>query len=110
MERLSADIDDPVLWTRFGADVWRPWYAPAWVEAAVLTGHRHVQDRLDRASVAVGRNPVAARLVDRARALAQGDGEGLRRTGSALARLGCRYQARRTRELTASLEAASPWP
>lgn len=98
-ERLSADIDDPALWARFNAALWRPWYAAAWAEAAVLAGHRHVQDRLDRASLAVGQNPVAARLVDRARALAQGDEEGLERAGSALTRLGCRYQARRTRQL-----------
>ncbi len=99
VERLSADIDDPVVWARFGAALWRPWYAAAWAEAAVLAGHRHHQDRLDRASAAVAQNPVAARLVDRAKALARSDDEGLRRSGSALARLGCHYQARRTRHL-----------
>jgi predicted ATPase/DNA-binding CsgD family transcriptional regulator len=78
--------------------VWRTWYAAVWVEAAALSGHQDTADRIQRARLATAGNPIATAIVDRAAALATGDGgrDGLTAAAAALEAAGCRYQWART--------------
>jgi predicted ATPase/DNA-binding CsgD family transcriptional regulator len=85
--------------------MWRPWYAAMWAEAAVLTDHPGVADRLQRARTAATGNPIATAIVNRAAALAGrypgqngrgGDRAGLAAAAAALQKAGCHYQWART--------------
>jgi hypothetical protein len=78
--------------------MWRPWYAALWAEAAVTSGHHDAAARLDRARRMCTDNPIATAILDRAAALARGDGDrdGLTAAAAALEDAGCRYQWART--------------
>jgi hypothetical protein len=78
--------------------LWRPWYAALWAEAAVLAGRADVPDRIARARTMTTDNPIAAAIVERAAALAAGDGgrDGLTVAATQLAAAGCHYQWART--------------
>jgi predicted ATPase/DNA-binding SARP family transcriptional activator len=75
---------------------WRPWYAALWVESAVLSAHPDATERLHRARPLTADNRIAAAIVDRARALADGDRAHLLAAAEALNTAGCRYQWART--------------
>lgn len=75
---------------------WRPWYAAAWAEAAVLARLPDRRDRLDSARFFTTGNPVAAWLVDRAEALDAGDQARVLATAPVLGEAGCRYQQARS--------------
>jgi hypothetical protein len=92
MRRLHTPLEQFRDWA---SGMWRPWYAALWAEAAVLTGHPDAATRIDRARLATTDNPVAAAIVDRAGALADGRG-GLHPAAVALEAAGCRYQWART--------------
>lgn len=76
--------------------LWRPWYAAAWAEAAVLTSHPGAADRVRRARLATAGNPIAAAVVDRAAALADANRPKVLAAATALLAAGCRYQWART--------------
>ncbi|HEV7657892.1 MAG TPA: LuxR C-terminal-related transcriptional regulator [Mycobacteriales bacterium] len=86
----------PEEFTQWYSGLWRSWYAAAWAEAAVLSGHAEAADRVRRAREATAGNPVATAVVERAAAVAGGDGDGLAAAAEALAEAGCHYQWART--------------
>jgi hypothetical protein len=99
LERLSADIDDVVIWRHWVAARWRPWYAALWAEAAVLGGHPDATSRLQRAAVAVRDNDIAVAIVQRAFDLLRGERKAIGSHAQSFARLGCAYQRCRTEAL-----------
>ena len=76
--------------------LWLPWYAAAWAEAAVLTAHPDVDERLRQATDAARVNEIASALVERAAALHRGRADDLDAIAARLSALGCPYQADRT--------------
>lgn len=82
--------------------LWIPWYAAAWAEAAILTGEDQ-EATVARAFAATGANEPATLLVDRAAARRARDTASLRRIARRLDRLGCEYQAQRTRTWVAGV-------
>ncbi|MGH3481950.1 MAG: ATP-binding protein [Nocardioidaceae bacterium] len=102
--RLSADVDDHDVWHTWVGGMWRPWYAALWTEAAVLARRSDAEARLARGVEATRENPIAAAIVARAADLARGDRDLLPRHADSFARLGCRYQERRTHDLAAGEE------
>ena len=68
--------DPPGLPDRQYGGLWRPWYAAAWAEAAVLAGLPDAAERVKQAGALTGGNPIAAALVRRATGLAAGSGTG----------------------------------
>jgi len=86
---LATGPDELLRWYE---GIWRPWYAAAWVEAAVLAGTDDAAARVPAARRATGDSPVATALVDRAAALLAGDEAGVLAAAAALDRAGFRYQ------------------
>jgi hypothetical protein len=76
--------------------LWRPWYAAAQAEAAVLSGHPGAAAWVRRARLASAGNPLAAAVVGRAAALAGASRPKLLAAASALLAAGSRYQWART--------------
>jgi hypothetical protein len=70
---LAAVTDDPETLMAWHTASWRPWYAALWAEAAVLADRDDVPDRLERARALASQNPLAAAIVDRSAALADGE-------------------------------------
>jgi len=99
VERLSADLDDPVVWGRFTPCMWKPWYAALWAEAAVMGSRTDAPERIDRGRLAARDNAVATAIVDRAAAIEAGDRSPLTRLAQTFGDLGCEYQQARTRRL-----------
>ena len=91
LDRLDADLDDPV-WRHWGSGLWRPWYAALRAEASVLSGARDAATQLEASRAAARDNPIAAAIVDRAAAL----GTSLSHLATTFAELGCPYQQART--------------
>ncbi|WP_317180661.1 LuxR C-terminal-related transcriptional regulator [Intrasporangium sp.] len=104
--RLSAGLDDSELW-RCPAIDWRPWYAAAWVEAAVLADSTDALTRVDPARRAARDNPIASAIISRAVAIATGDRSAVEELAATFAGLGCPYQEARTRGLAAQTRAQS---
>jgi hypothetical protein len=100
IDRLSADVDDQQV-RRCPAIDWRPWYAAAWAEAAVLAGRDDAGDRVVRACQATRDNPITATMVERAAAIERGDRNAVAALAPTFAALGCPYQEERTHVLTA---------
>ena len=86
--------------------IWRPWYAAAWAEAAVLAGAPDAPQRVGVARESAAENTVAAALVERAAALAAGDRGGVLAAARALDAAGCRYQWARSLLLAGGPERA----
>jgi predicted ATPase len=91
---------------------WRAWYASAWAEAAVLAGLPDADERLRRAALLTGGNPIVEALLRRATGLAEqrssgGDGgrDDVVAAASALKALGARYQWARTLVMLGGAEA-----
>jgi predicted ATPase/DNA-binding CsgD family transcriptional regulator len=89
LQRLAVPPEQLQTWLN---GLWRPWYAAVWAEAAVLARHPGAADRIRRARLAAVDNPIAAAVVDRAAALADGDRPEVLATATALLAAGCRYQ------------------
>jgi predicted ATPase len=89
LQRLAAPPEQLQTWLN---GLWRPWYAALWAEAAVLARYPGAADRVRRARLAAVDNPIAAAVVDRAAALADGDRPEVLATATALLAAGCRYQ------------------
>ena len=102
MRRLAVDIDDPELYRAIGSWEYRPWYAALWAEAAVLDHHPGAAARVERSRHAARDTPIAAAIVERAAAIATGDGEKLVRLAITFAQLGCPYQQTRTGRIAAA--------
>ncbi len=100
---FAAHPDDLCRWYQ---GIWRPWYAAAWAEAAVLAGEPDAPARIEAARPVTADNPVAAALVTRAAALAAGDPAGILAAGEALAAAGCRYQSARSLVLAGGADRA----
>ncbi|SDU23480.1 ATP-binding protein [Jiangella alkaliphila] len=81
--------------------IWRPWYAAAWAEAAVLAELPDAAERIGRARPFTSDNVVAAAVVDRAAALAADDRDGVLATAETLDAAACRYQWERSLLLAA---------
>ena len=77
---------------RWYQGIWRPWYAAAWAEAAVLAGRPDAADRIAAVRATTAENAVTAALVQRAAALAAGDRAGVLAAADVLEAAGCRYQ------------------
>lgn len=77
---------------RWYQGIWRPWYAAAWAEAAVLAGEPDAAERIASVRATTAENAVTAALVARAAALAAGDRAGVLAAADALEAAGCRYQ------------------
>jgi hypothetical protein len=106
--------------------MWRPWYASAWAEAAVLADLPDAAERVARAVPMTVGNPIAQAVVRRAAGLAAADRDGRADLGGAAAALhalGARYQWARTlvmlggddrergvHQLTALGATPMPWP
>jgi hypothetical protein len=75
---------------------WREWYAAVWAEAAVLADRADRSERIERAKLVIGHNPIARAIVDRAQAIATHDSARLPAIAAALDIAGCRYQHART--------------
>jgi hypothetical protein len=90
LERLGADLDDP-LWHVWNTALWRPWYAALWAEASVLTGHPDAADRLERAIAAARENPVASAILYRASDRASGNVDRLPSHARTFTSLGCHH-------------------
>jgi predicted ATPase/DNA-binding CsgD family transcriptional regulator len=103
LERLVLHPDELRTW--YGGE-WRPWYAALWFEAAVLAGDPDASERLAVAEPMVAPNPTTAALVERAAALAAGDGDRLPALAAMLGAMGCRYQAARTLVLAGGTHAS----
>jgi hypothetical protein len=99
LDRMSADPADLDVWGHWHSALWQPWYAALWAEASVLAAAPDPSERLERAAAIAAPNPVAAAIVDRARALAEGRPAELAGIADRFAALGCDYQRERTREL-----------
>jgi predicted ATPase/DNA-binding CsgD family transcriptional regulator len=93
LQRLA---NTPADFREWHNGLWRPWYAAVWAEAAVLGGDPSAPDRIRQARQITAGNPIAAAIVDRAEALADGDRDQLLAAASALEPAGCRYQWART--------------
>ncbi|MEO3770496.1 LuxR C-terminal-related transcriptional regulator [Micromonospora sp. B9E7] len=76
--------------------VWLHWYVALRAEAAVLADSPDAHDRLNEARIVVAGNAVAAAIVERARALLDGDQKALLAIADAFGVAGCRYQSART--------------
>lgn len=98
LERLSVGPDDP-LWNAWDTGLWLPWYAAMWAEATVLTAQPDAAARLALAARAARENPVAAAVVQRAAALANGDLDEVEALATTFEDLGCAYQRDRSRAL-----------
>jgi hypothetical protein len=85
---------------------WRPWYAAAWAEAAVLAGDPAAASRIGQARRCAAGNPIALAIVDRAAALAAGDRDEMLAAADRLSSAGCRYQWARTLVLAGGPERA----
>jgi hypothetical protein len=101
MRRLSADIDDPEMFSAIASWEYRPWYAALWAEAAVLDHHPSAAARVERSRHAARDNPIATAMVERSAAIITGDHETLVRLAGTFARLGCPYQQARTARMAA---------
>jgi predicted ATPase/DNA-binding CsgD family transcriptional regulator len=101
IDRLRADVDDEEV-RRCPAIDWRPWYAAAWAEAAVLAGWDDARDRISRARRATRDNPITAAMVERAVAIEAGNRSAIAALAATFAALGCPYQEDRTQVLAGS--------
>ena len=99
VDRLAVAPDDLTGWNNQYLAMCRPWYAAPWAEAAVLVGAPDARARLDRAEAVARTNPIAAGIVERGRALLDGDGEALVALAAGFAAAGCPYQERRTAQM-----------
>jgi predicted ATPase/DNA-binding CsgD family transcriptional regulator len=70
---LAAMAHDPETLVPWHLASWRQWYAALWAEATVLAGHDAASDRVARARAIAVDNPLAAAIVERAAALADGE-------------------------------------
>jgi hypothetical protein len=93
---LARVADPPESFRHWHDGAWRQWYAAVWAEVAVMTELRDRRQRLDRARLIVGHNPVASAIVDRAEAIDAGDIDSLLTAATALDAAGCRYQYARS--------------
>src|SRR6185312_7602183 len=118
--------DSPEEFRNHYNGMWRAWYASAWAEAAVLAERPDAVERVERARLLTGGNPVVDALLARASGLAQGAEEGrsqLQLAATSLHGLGAHYQWARTlvmlggddrergeQELAALGASPMPWP
>ena len=93
---LARVADPPESFRHWHDGAWRQWYAAVWAEVAVMTELPDRRQRLDRARLIVGRNPVASAIVDRAEAIDAGNIDRLLTAATALDAAGCRYQYARS--------------
>jgi hypothetical protein len=96
LDHLAADVDDPSTWWHGGQMLYRPWYAAAWAEAAVLAQRDDASHRIERARHAARNNPITVAVVERAAAIAAGDRNAVERLAPTFEALGCPYQRERT--------------
>jgi hypothetical protein len=89
---------------RWYQSIWRPWYAAAWAEAAVLAGQPDAAERIASVRATTAENAVTAALVERAAALAAGARAGVLAAADALETAGCRYQWARSLVLAGGAE------
>lgn len=96
-EAASRLSSAPETLTKWYSGLWRPWYAAAWAEAAVLARTPDAADLVVRARAETRGNPIALALVDRAAALLPPtpDLDALAAAAGALEGR-CRYQWART--------------
>ncbi|MEV1205636.1 hypothetical protein [Microbispora rosea] len=95
-EALERTAPEPRQVWKWVTWIWHHWYVALRAEAAVLAGSPRARDCLAEARTAVAGNPVAGAIVERARALLDGDQEALLATAEAFDAAGCRYQSART--------------
>jgi len=93
VERTAPEPGEVWQWVTW---IWLHWYVALRAEAAVLAGAPSARARVTEAQEIVAGNPVASALVDRARALLDGDLEALPPVAAAFDAAGCRYQSART--------------
>jgi hypothetical protein len=99
VDLLDVHPDDTTAWATWSGGLWRTWYSALWVEAGVLAGSDDVADRRDVGGRAAEGNPIAECIVERAGAMADGEPRRLVELASDFERLGCVYQAARSRHL-----------
>jgi hypothetical protein len=125
-EAVDLLEDSPEEFRNHYNGMWRAWYASAWAEAAVLAERPDAVERVERARLLTGGNPVVDALLARASGLAEGAEEGrsqLQLAATSLHGLGAHYQWARTlvmlggddrergeQELAALGASPMPWP
>ncbi|MFI7042125.1 ATP-binding protein [Microbispora rosea] len=95
-EALERTAPEPRQVWKWVTWIWHHWYVALRAEAAVLARSPRARDCLAEARTAVAGNSVAGGIVERARALLDGDQEALLATAEAFDAAGCRYQSART--------------
>ncbi len=108
LEHASLDLDDSEAWWHAGMRLYRPWYAGAWAEAAVLTGSADAAARVERARHAARHNPIASAMVERAVAMLARDRTAVERLAATFEALSCPYQQTRTHALAAMINPSRP--
>ena len=97
--RLDSSPDEIPRRSYWHQLLWLPWYAAAWLEASALTLAADLESRVNTALLVAGANEITTRIIDRSIALARGDLGALDGMPGEFERLGCPYQAERTRGL-----------
>ncbi len=97
--RLDSSPDEIPRRSYWHQLLWLPWYAAAWLEASALTLADDLESRVNTALLVAGANEITTRIIDRSIALARGDLGALDGMPGEFERLGCPYQAERTRGL-----------
>jgi predicted ATPase/DNA-binding CsgD family transcriptional regulator len=95
----------PEEFREWHSNMWRPWYAGLWAEAAVLADRPDAVAVIDRACKMSRENEIASLIVDRAEALLAGDRDGVTRAAAGLEQAGCHYQWARTMVMLGEPEA-----
>jgi predicted ATPase/DNA-binding CsgD family transcriptional regulator len=105
---LAVDPERLPLRVRWYQHLWFTWYAALWAEASILHGVDDLASLVERATRVAGANWVARLVVRRSELLAADATAELPGIATELDRLGCPYQADRTRRLLAPDAPADP--
>ncbi|WP_205752848.1 ATP-binding protein [Cryptosporangium phraense] len=96
LARLEVAPDAVEGWSDPNMILWRTWYAASWAEASVLAGVPDAASRVARAAEVARLNPIASAVIERARALLEGDVSGFAELARRFAEASCPYQRDRT--------------
>ncbi|MET0460232.1 MAG: LuxR C-terminal-related transcriptional regulator, partial [Ilumatobacteraceae bacterium] len=99
---LATDPEHVPVRARWHQHLWLTWYAAVWAEASLGHGTADAEARVEVARRAAGANEVAQLVIRRSVLLAAGQPDELADIAARFDRLGCPYQADRTRQLLAA--------
>jgi DNA-binding NarL/FixJ family response regulator len=97
---MQHEPDAPECGLSANQAIWRPMYAAAWVEVALLARHDDLAERIRRGALVARHNEMATAIIRRAAALDIGDRAALAELAAWFDQEDCPHQASRTRRLT----------